>query len=55
LSTLNVQESVLLAKASTEAKEHRNAEKVEIWRDGKLVDVRVTKIYDREEVKKTQQ
>lgn len=50
---LNEREENVVKRSSEEAKEHRNAEKIEIWRDGKLVDVRVTKIYDRDVLKET--
>lgn len=50
---MNDRETALLKAASEKAKQLRNADKLEVWRDGQLVDVRVTEIYDRQEVKKT--
>lgn len=50
---MNDRETALLKAASEKAKQYRNAEKIETWRNGQLVDVRVTEIFDREEVKKT--
>lgn len=51
--SLNDREQNLLLNASERCKQYRNAEKVETWRDGKLVDVRVTENIDRIEIKKT--
>lgn len=50
---MNDKQKALILRENEKARSHRNADVHMVWRDGRLVDVQVTTIVGREEVKAT--